>query len=70
MKIIKIGILLGTYETEERAREVVEEIFTAYGVEQIYAHTRNYSAQQMILKETEKYPELCKTIGLYQMPEK
>ena len=61
---------IGTYETEERAMEIIDEIFHTCGVEHIYDFTRDFSIQREILKETEKYPELCKAVGLYKMPEK
>lgn len=57
---------LGEYETEERAKEVLNEIRKVYKCSESYKHTRDFTTQGGIVKRMD---EENLQVFVYQMPE-
>lgn len=58
--------LLGTYKTEERAKEVLKEIIKIYRSSEAFKHTREYETQETITRKLNKENLL---LFSYEMPE-
>lgn len=61
------NVLLGTYETEERAKEVLEEIIKTHKISESYRYTRDVGLQSALTADIEMRNLI---LFRYEMPEK
>ena len=60
------NILLGTYETEERAKEVLQEIIKTHKISESYKYTRDVGLQSALTADIEMRNLI---LFRYEMPE-